>query len=283
MFDEDAVVHSGNVQLTVRDTVGGGRPLVLVHGLSSNLRIWDLVVSRLATHFRVVRYDQRSHGMSGDGDGEFAFADLADDLGAVIEGRGLADPVIVGHSWGASVALEYAATHPATPGVVCVDGGVFDLQAMGSSWEQTEELLRPPRLIGPADKVLARIRQEQAFLPWEALEPVVLRSRIETEDGLTGPRLAFDDHMTIVRRVWEQRTWELHERVSCPVLLVLARGVERNNREQGFVALKQLAAERLRERRPDLRVEWLESVHDIPLANPDELARAIEGFAAPAN
>lgn len=288
MFDEDAVVLSGNVELTVRDTatpersggeVSSGPPLVLLHGLSSNLRIWDLVVSRLAPRFRVVCYDQRSHGLSGDGDGDFSFEALTADLGAVIAARAIEDPVIVGHSWGAAVALEYAAGHGAK-GVVCVDGGVFDLQGMGSSWEQTEELLRPPRLIGPAEKVLARIRQEQSFLPWERLEPVVLRSRAAYGDGLMGPRLRFDDHMTIVRRVWEHRTWELYDRVGCPVMLVVARGVERNEREQGFVAVKQLAVQQLTDRRPGLRVEWLRSVHDVPLANPDELSELIEDFAS---
>ncbi|MGH2760881.1 MAG: alpha/beta fold hydrolase [Actinomycetota bacterium] len=286
MFGEDVAVHSGNVELTVRDTAtrersGGeraGPALVLVHGLASNLRIWDLVASRLAPRFRVVCYDQRSHGLSGDAGGEFAFDDLVSDLEAVVDDRGLDSPVVVGHSWGASVALEYATHHPCR-GVVCVDGGVFDMQAMGSTWETTEELLRPPRLIGPADEVLARIRTEQSFLPWETLEPVVLRGRVSTEDGLTRPRLRFEDHMTIVRRIWEHRTWELYERVRCPVMVVVARGVERTNRERGFVAAKELAVQQVTARRPDVRVEWLESVHDVPLANPDELAGLIEDFA----
>ena len=277
MFDEDTVVHSGNVELTVRDT-GNGPALVLVHGLASNLRIWDLVVERLAPSFRIVRYDQRSHGLSADADRDFAFADLAADLRGLVDALGLDRPVIVGHSWGASVALEYAERHDCR-GVVCVDGGVFDMQGMGATWETTEEMLRPPRLIGPAEKVLARIKKEQSFLPWDALEPVVLRSRVTGEDGLTRPRLRFEDHMTIVRRVWEHRTWDLYERVPCPLMLVLARGVERNPREQGFVAAKQLAVDQVTTRRPDARIEWLESVHDVPLANPDELSSLIEDFA----
>lgn len=88
--------------------------------------------------------------------------------------------------------------------------------------------------------------------------------------------------MTIVRRMWEHSLWELYERVRCPVQLVLAHGVERNNREQGFVTLKRMAVDQLVERRRDLAVEWLESVHDVPLANPDELARLIEDFVTKA-
>src|SRR5688572_4219850 len=161
MFTEVVVEGRAGLPLAVRDYGGEGPNVVLVHGLSSNLAIWELVASRLLRRFRVVCYDQRSHGLSGDGDG-FAFSDLAADLGAVAEARGLNDPVVVGHSWAASVAREYAATHKGTHGGVCVDGGVFDVRAMGSSWEQTEELLRPPKLIGLANKVLARIRAEQS-------------------------------------------------------------------------------------------------------------------------
>lgn len=280
MVTNDVVVTTGGLRLAARDYGGSGAPVVLLHGLSSNLAIWDLVASRLVRRFRVVAYDQRSHGLSGDADGDFRYESLVSDLEAVIAASQLENPVAVGHSWGASVALEYAASHPECPGVVCVDGGVFDMQAMGASWEQTEELLRPPKLIGPADKVLERIRNEQSFLGWDRLEPVVLRSRIATPDGLTRPRLGFDEHMKVVRSLWEQRTWDLYERVPCPVLLVLARGVERTNREQGFVAIKQHAADQLAKRHARVRVEWLESVHDIPLASPDELARLIEAFVA---
>src|SRR6266545_4781820 len=45
----------------------GGRPIVLLHGLSSNQRWWDPVAARLAPWHRVVRYDQRGHGRSTDG------------------------------------------------------------------------------------------------------------------------------------------------------------------------------------------------------------------------
>jgi pimeloyl-ACP methyl ester carboxylesterase len=278
MFTDDAVVTRAGLRLAVRDFGGDGPGVVLLHGLSSNLAIWDLVAGRLAGRFHVVAYDQRSHGLSGGAEGDFRYESLVADLEAVIDARTLRDPVVVGHSWGASVAVEYAGRHPQCPGIVCVDGGVFDMQAMGAGWEQTEELLTPPRLIGPGEKVLERIRTEQAFLEWDRVEPVVRRSRIATSDGLTRPRLDFDEHMLVVRRIWEHRTWDAYARVRCPVLLVLARGVERNNREQGFVAVKQLAADQLVQRHPHIRVEWVSSVHDIPLASPAELAQLIEGF-----
>ncbi len=277
-FADDALGAPGATVAT-RDYGGDGPPLVLVHGLSSNLAIWDQVAPKLAKAHRVVAYDQRAHGLSSSGDGDFTFPALVADLAAVIDHFGLEAPVIVGHSWGASVALEHAATDTC-PGVVCVDGGVIDMQGLLTTWEQAEPLLTPPKLIGPEQKVLDRIKAEQSFLPWERLEPVVRRGRFATEDGLTRPRLAFDDHMRIAYELWAQRTWEVYARVAAPVMLVLARGVERNTREQGFVAIKQLCSERLVEIKPDVRVEWIDSVHDIPLAHPSDLTALIENFVA---
>jgi pimeloyl-ACP methyl ester carboxylesterase len=269
-MSKETVVATPNVSLTVRDTDTQGPGIILLHGLSSNLAIWDLVVPLLAERLHVVCYDQRSHGRSGDA-ADLSFDALVADLQAVIDATGLDNPVVVGHSWGASVALSYAATHAGCPGVVCVDGGVFDMQAAGSTWEATEQRLAPPKLIGPMEEIVQRILSFASVLPHDALERVVRRGRVQTEDGLSRPRLAFEDHMRIVRHMWEQRTSELYERISCPVMAVLAR----DERAPEFVAAKKRAAEQLPDR---VRVQWLDSVHDIPLANPVELVALIADF-----
>ncbi len=58
---------------------GEGRPLVLLHGLASNARIWDAkrVAPRLAEHFRVFALDQRSHGLTDRADDGYDFPSIA--------------------------------------------------------------------------------------------------------------------------------------------------------------------------------------------------------------
>jgi pimeloyl-ACP methyl ester carboxylesterase len=272
----DVVVTPSGIRLAVRDYGGEGPPILLVHGLSSNVCIWDIVGPRLAQRHRVVAYDQRGHGHSDDA-ADYGFESLADDLAAVV--GSLERPIVVGHSWGASVALHYAVRPNATTGIVCVDGAVTDLQAMGIDWSSTEQLLRPPELEGPADELLERIKTEQAHLPWKYEEHVVRRSFVTDSEGIMRRRTPIPAHMKIVRELWEEHIWDAYERISVPVMLVLAHGVARNPREQGFVAAKEAAVEEIRRRRPDVRVEWLDSVHDIPLANPDELSALIEDFS----
>ena len=80
-------------------------------------------VEDLAT---VYRYDQRGGGRSAGGP-PFDVATAVADLDAVRAAWGVAQWTLFGHSWGASLALAYAVTHPErTVGVVYVSGTGVD-------------------------------------------------------------------------------------------------------------------------------------------------------------
>lgn len=86
---------------------GTGDPLLLVHGTTASAASWALVVPLLLERFTVVAMDRRGRGASGDGE-DYSLDLEADDLAAVIDAIG--EPVhLVGHSFGARVALLVAA------------------------------------------------------------------------------------------------------------------------------------------------------------------------------
>jgi len=90
------------------EVAGAGPPLVLIHGWSLNLRMWDRQVSALSGRFRVIRYDRRGFGKST------ANEDItwdADDLNALLDHLGIAKAHILGMSQGARVALQFARDH----------------------------------------------------------------------------------------------------------------------------------------------------------------------------
>src|SRR5579859_6759247 len=89
------------------------QPLLLLHGLASASRIWDLTAPLLARQRRVVALDQRGHGLSEKPDDGYDFATIvADDLAAA-DALGLGQRfAVAGHSWGGNVALELGAAHP---------------------------------------------------------------------------------------------------------------------------------------------------------------------------
>ncbi|HUP85822.1 MAG TPA: alpha/beta hydrolase [Acidimicrobiales bacterium] len=92
--------------------VGAGRPLVLLHGITLSSLAWHDQLRDLSDRFRVIAVDHRGHGSSKAGDGPWDLARLARDVRELFEGLDLADAVLVGHSMGGMVALQYALDHP---------------------------------------------------------------------------------------------------------------------------------------------------------------------------
>src|SRR5260370_11001101 len=86
--------------------------LLLLHGLSSNARYWERVARRM-TNRRLVALDQRSHGLSDAPPSGYGMGVLAAHAGHAIRELGLDRPVVVGHSWGGTVALEGGARQAA--------------------------------------------------------------------------------------------------------------------------------------------------------------------------
>ena len=97
----------------------GGRPLVLLHGVTASAAIWWRVGPALAaTGRRVVAPDLPGHGLTGHWAGHHRFRDNAADIAAWIRAVGLDVPEvqIVGHSWGAmtAAALPRVGIRPST-------------------------------------------------------------------------------------------------------------------------------------------------------------------------
>jgi pimeloyl-ACP methyl ester carboxylesterase len=92
-----------------------GRPtVVFVHGYALNLDCWHFQRLALRDDYRLVFYDQRSHGRSSRSRKEHCTIDyLGSDLGAVLEQLTGDDPVVlVGHSMGGMTIMALAETHP---------------------------------------------------------------------------------------------------------------------------------------------------------------------------
>jgi len=95
--------------------VGDGRPLVVIHGGPDFDHTYLLPdFDRLSSGFRLVYYDQRGRGRwRGKVDLDQIHIDTyVADLEALRRHLGLDTMAVVGHSWGAIIALHYALRHP---------------------------------------------------------------------------------------------------------------------------------------------------------------------------
>jgi pimeloyl-ACP methyl ester carboxylesterase len=111
------------VELGVRDRESGEPVLVLLAGAGSPLETWQGWLNDVADLAPVVSYDRPGIGGSTFDELEASPAHLVEHAHAVLEALSIPPPyVLVGHSWGGTLALHYAGRYPReVVGVVYLD------------------------------------------------------------------------------------------------------------------------------------------------------------------
>ncbi len=265
-----AVAPGITLHVERRDGDLAALPCVLVHGLASNLRLWDGVAEALqARGHTVIALDQRGHGRSDAPESSYDMDTAVADLRAVLAALGLPRPVLAGQSWGGNVVLEFGWRHPReVRGITCVDGGIIELADWFPSWEACLAALTPPRLDHlTVAETEARIRTENPELPDRAIAAALECFRVR-EDGRIEPRLARHRHLQILRSLWEHRPSTRYPTLEAPTLLVLA-----DTGDEPRTAAKRRAEAMARAAAPRLRSHWFSPAsHDVHSQFPDRVA-----------
>ena len=260
------------VRLSVRHTsAASGTPFLLVHGLSSNARLWDEVAEHLAwAGHPSYAVDLRSHGESDSPPDGYDTQTAADDLAAVCRRLALSRPVVVGQSWGGNVVVRLAARHPELlRALALVDGGWIDLRQF-DDWEAAAAALRPPDIDGrPATEIRGYLVREHPGWSPRAVEATLANLRVE-HDAIFR-RLPVPQHMRIVRSMWDDPPGPDYPRITVPVLLIPAvpapaDGDDAAARRRATVekAAASIARSRIR--------EYPGGDHDLHAQHPGELA-----------
>ena len=100
--------------MTLRSTItGSGEPLLLVHGLGSSARAWNLIAPTLSQQFTTIAMDLPGHGQSPHEPAQpMDPVSLANRLVDEMAALGFNEFHLVGNSLGGWIALEMAALHP---------------------------------------------------------------------------------------------------------------------------------------------------------------------------
>ena len=266
-----------------RDWGGSGEPIVLLHGLASTSHIWDMVAPILAQNHAVIAVDQRGHGESDKPNDGYDIESVTKDAIGIIDKLGIEKPLVVGHSWGGSVALNLAVEAPqSVKGLTWVDGGMINVSNRYPSIEEAKVEMAPPDFTGvKVEGFLERVRprHEQNGMPPGVAEIVLANFEI-LEDRTIKARLSRDNHLRIIEGLWDHRPRELYAKVQCPVLIMPAR--QQNNlatQERGQRRL--MLVEEAEERLPTSKTVWLEdSIHDVPIQRPELVAGLINDHLA---
>ncbi len=265
-------VHTGDWDIAYVEWGVEGTPdspaILMLHGLGSNARYWDRVAMRLPTRRRVAL------DLTPADPAHAAMPELIADIAFVIEELRLERPVVVGHSWGAGLALEFVVAHPElTSGFVFVDGPLHGVARM-FRWEEVEAIMQPPfRHYASVAEAIAEKRHELGSAWDDDLETYVAAGLTRDEQGLVST-LTPPVRLRILRDLYDSDPEQLWPRIEVPVCALIARKSDARISRSTDVGM-----ERIPEIAPGVEIVRFETPHDIPLYAPAEVAREIELIA----
>jgi pimeloyl-ACP methyl ester carboxylesterase len=202
---------------------------------------------------------------------------LIDDAAFVSRELGLDKPAVVGHSWGATVALELVGAQPDLSSALLFIDGPIQSAANMFSWEEAQRLMQPalPRF-SSFDEAIAESRRDFDGA-WDAdLEPFV-KARVVNDGRAMVLTLTAPVRLALLRGLYDSQPDVLWPSIEVPATVLLARGgpspISRW-KERGVALLAELA--------PNVEVRWFDTPHDIPLFAPAEVAAEIERVSSPA-
>ncbi len=105
-------LQTNGITIHCLETAGTGRPIVLLPGVSANVRAFDAITRVLAPAHRVVALDLRGRGLSDKPESGYGMADHAADVLGVLDALALGPVILGGHSFGGLLTLYMAAHHP---------------------------------------------------------------------------------------------------------------------------------------------------------------------------
>ena len=247
---------------------GEGEAVVLLHGHTLDLRVWDDVAARLvAEGYRVVRYDQRGHGRSASPPSEYRYGDHAADLAAVQDACSASPAHLVGLSKGGGIVLELALRAPERVRSLTLVGPLVpDVRLSEPMVDSFRALARAIRSGGPAAAAGAVWMAHPLLAP--AAERPGVRGLLEAMLGSypAGEYLA-------ASRDEPDRTWTVPERlgeITAPTLVVRGDG-----EVDDFRAMADLVSSGV----PGARMEIVpHSGHLVPLEEPEALSAVLLEF-----
>ncbi len=184
-YGNSPVLRTQASGIRYRDSgIPGGPTLLLLHGSNSSLDTWEPMVELLADRFRLIRYDQFGHGMTGAHEQHDYSAAARVAAGVeVLDELGVESAIWVGNSMGGGVAWRAAMLAPER---------VNGLVLLNASGAQTDEPVTP--YLGAA---VARTWLGRTILPLITPRFMVATS---LEQSVADPSMMTD---ALVDRYWE--------------------------------------------------------------------------------
>ena len=225
--------YSQRLKLHYVDWGNHDKPLLaLIHGTRDHCRNWDWVALNLRSHFHIVAPDLRGHG---DSDwaigGSYAMVDYVLDVSQLMSAITNEPATIIGHSLGASIALQYTGVYPdRVRKVVAIEGLGPPPEMIRQTpahqrmrdWIGSMKALarRKARNYSTIEEAFARLREANPHLSEEQARHLTTWGVRRNEDGTYSWKFDNYTRATSPYLFNLRDAGEIWNRIRCPTLLV---------------------------------------------------------------
>lgn len=272
-------------------TVGNGRPTIVLHGgpdFDHAYLVPDL--DRLQDVLRLTYYDQRGRGRSADNvqPQDVTLSSDVEDIETVRRHFGLDAPVLLAHSWGTVLALEYAVRYPTHVSHLVLmnpapasaqDFGLLRtsyVQQLGAQMDRQREILATDAYKhGDPETVAARYRIHFTHAlarrdDYEKLMTIMKAQFVKQGSGGILKARAVEDQL--MQQTWQDAAYDLHPRlltVTIPTLVIAG--------DHDFIPVA--IAEHIAQALPNAKLVTLKDCgHFAYLECPEAVHRIVEDF-----
>ncbi|RYZ49379.1 MAG: alpha/beta hydrolase [Sphingobacteriales bacterium] len=222
----DYTLQTPGLDIHYLDYGGDKPPLVLLHSLSANSRVFHgLIVNGLQNHFRVIIPDMRGRGNSGNPPAGYSLDQHADDLCLLLDHLVITKTIVAGHSFGGYGAAWFASKYPGRiSGVAFLDSAISLNPA--TPFLVQSSLCRLFKVYDSWETFLGLVRAAPFMNRWDAaMLPFFKEDILVHENGMVTPRSSWINilqaaaHLTSV----DAATWRrVFASVRVPVLMLTA-------------------------------------------------------------
>jgi lipase len=270
----------GGAELQYLYYSGDGPAIVMLHATGFQPWLWHPIARELAGDFRVIAPYFCDHRTFDPEEGGLSWAVLAEDVSTLIARLDIEEPLMVGHSMGATVAsIAEVLAGPIASRMILIEP-IFlpeELYGMSITVEQNPlaaKAIRRRSSWNDREEAVSYLRTKSLFMNWdeEMLDLYLQHGMNEADDGALTLACHPRREAALFMGGMARDPWPLLEKISCPVLLV--EGETSENR--GVIDLKHAASVI---HGAQLRV--VEGAgHLVPMEKPRELIAIIREFSA---
>ena len=263
--------------------------IILLHGLSQQSDFWLPVVDALGSELSTVSVDLRGHGESRNMPPDYRIAQVAQDCIDLMIELSITSVCVVGHSWGASVALNIAARDSLHPlrveSCVLIDGGAFApaniLDSGSVTRNELTAALTPP--LGP----FTEAELMDHYLPGHSsvltgqeqlIMSAIMRSYVPAPQGGWVTTIGFDRHMAVIEAFLDYRPDADLETLAVPTWILMARDPftpGQHGSTDAWATARSQVDLKVRGKTNIALQHWYGAVHDVPLYWPHQVSQLI--------